>query len=59
MISVQVSPGMMVTLGTCHMALSARISAHTIRCIPSNIMGNGALVGGHSDIRIICESERW
>ena len=59
MISVQVIPGMVVTLGTCHMSLSACISAHTIRCIPSNIMGDVALVGGHSDIRIICEIERW
>ena len=57
MISVQVSPGMMVTLGTCHMAFSARISAHAIRCIPSNTTGNVAPVGGHSDILIICESK--
>ena len=59
MISVQVIPGMVVTLGACHMSLTACMSAYTIRCIRSNIMGDVALVGGHSDIRIICESERW
>ena len=58
MIGVQDSPGMIVTLGTCHLAFSARNGAHAIRCIPSNTTGNVAPVGGHSDILIIGESKR-
>ena len=57
MIGAQDSPGRTVTLGTCHLAFSARNGAPAIRCILSNFTGNVAPVGGHSDILIICESK--